>query len=415
MMRRISIFRSFRSTPARWGQHWLPLVALALVSFECNAAVDGEARVQISRQQTQLAQLQNQVRSLDAWRAETQAQGDLLQIRYEGLYDVQKDLNTLFVSLREEHDRLSGEYREVHGTHQELQDRFSLILAQVQTLSDEQKIAGQKLAQVESEGANRGVVQLLNRVEGLNTDLNRLRGQIEVLTNDINNAQKRQRDMYVDLDTRMRRMEQQGAAARKDQEAMPSLEERIRKLEQAAAGLTTIPAPVASAAAATAAAPPGGVTAASAPAAAPAATTVAAVQASQPAAGVSAADQATIQRVYDNAYANYRGSDYQGAIRGFDGFLKTYPKHLLAPNAQYWIGESYFHLHDYRAAIEAQRRLLGAYSDSAKAPDALLIIGTAETSLGDNGAARKTFEELIARYPNTESAEKAKGRLAKLK
>jgi len=328
---------------------------------------------------------------------------------------VQKDLNTLFVSLREEHAKLTGEYEELHGTRQELQNRFSLILAQVQFLSDEQKIAGQKLAQVESEGANRGVVQLLNRVDGLNADLNRLRGQIEVLTNDINNAQKRQRDMYVDLDTRLRRMEQQSAAARKDQEALPALEERIRKLEQAAAGLTTIPAPVASAAAATAAALPGGVTTVSTPAVAPAATTVAAVQPSLPPASLSAVDQAAIQRAYDNAYSNYRISDYQGAIRGFDGFLKTYPKHQLAPNAQYWIGESHFHLRDYRAAIEAQRRLLGTYPDSAKAPDALLIIGTSETGLGDSAAARKTFEELIARYPNTDSAEKAKGRLAKLK
>ena len=184
MMRRFSIFRSFQSTLASRGQNWLPLVALALVSLEANAAVDGEARVQISRQQTQIAQLQNQVRSLDTWRVDAQTQGELLQARYDGLYDVQKDLNTLFVSLREDYARLTGEHNELHDTHQDLQDRFSLILAQVQTLSDEQKIAGQKLAQVESEGANRGVVELLNRMEGLNTDLNRLRGQIEVLTND---------------------------------------------------------------------------------------------------------------------------------------------------------------------------------------------------------------------------------------
>ncbi|MGQ0578597.1 MAG: tol-pal system protein YbgF [Betaproteobacteria bacterium] len=365
--------------------------------------------MQISRQQTQLAQLQNQVRSLDTWRAEMQAQSDQLQIRYDGLYDVQKDLNTLFVSLREEHARLSSEYQEVHETHRALEDRLSSILAQVQSLGDEQKIAGEKLAQAEPEGANRGVVQLLNRVEGLNTDLNRLRGQIEVLTNDINNAQKRQRDMYVDLDTRLRRMESQSAAARKEQEALPALEERIRKLEQAAAGLTAIPTPVASATAAAAAAPPGGATTAPAPVA----TNVAAAQPSPPPASLS--DQATIQRAYDNAYSNYRSTDYQGAIRGFEGFLKTYPKHPLAANAQYWIGESYFQLHEYRAAIEAQRRLLGTYSESPKAPDALLIIGTAETSLGDNGAARKTFEELIARYPNSESAEKARGRLARIK
>jgi len=326
MTRRFSIFRSFQSTSSSRGQHWLPFVALALVSLECNAAVDGEVRIQISRQQTQLAQLQNQVRSLDTWRAEIQTQSDRLQLRYDGLYDVQKDLNTLFVSLREDHSRLTGEYEELHETNQELQDRFSLILAQVQTLSDEQKIAEQKLAQVESEGTNRGVVQLLNRMEGLNTDLNRLRGQIEVLTNDINNAQKRQRDMYVDLDTRLRRMEQQSAAARKDQEALPALEERIRKLEQAAVGITTIPAPVASAAAATASAPPGAVTTVSAPAVAPAATAVAAAQPSLPPANLSAVDQAAVQRAYDNAYSNYRISDYQGAIRSFDGFLKTYPK-----------------------------------------------------------------------------------------
>jgi len=416
MMRRFSIFRSFQSTPAGRGQHWLPLVALALVSLEGNAAVDGEARVQISRQQTQIAPLQNQVRSIDTWRTEAQTQSELLQVRYDGLYDVQKDLSGLFVSLREDHARLTGEHNGLHDTHQDLQDRFSLILAQVQTLSDEQKIAGQKLAQVESEGANRGVVQLLNRMEGLNGDLNRLRGQIEVLTNDINNAQKRQRDMYVDLDTRLRRMEQQSAAARKDQEALPALEERIRKLEQAAAaGLTTIPAPVASSAAAAAAAPPGAVTAVSAWEVPPTATTAAAVQPSLPPASLSAVDPAAIQRAYDNAYSNYRISDYHGAIRGFDGFIRTYPKHQLASNAQYWIGESHFHMHDYRGAIEAQRRLLGTYPDSAKVPDALLIIGTAESNMGDNAAARKTFEELIAKYPSTESAEKAKARLARLK
>jgi tol-pal system protein YbgF len=413
MMRRFSIFRSFQFSSVSRGQKWLPLVALALVSLEGNAAVDGDARVQISRQQTQIAQLQNQMRSIDTWRTEAQTQGELLQVRYDGLYDVPKDLSTPFVSLREDHARLTGGPNDVHDTHQDLQDRFSLILAQVQTLSDEQRIAGQKLAQVESEGANRGVVQLLNRMEGLNGDLNRLRGQIEVLTNDINNAQKRQRDMYVDLDTRLRRMEQQSAAARKDQEALPALEERVRKLEQAAAGLTTIPAPVASAAAA--AAPPGAATTVSAPADPPAAPTAAAAQPSLPPARLSAVDAVAIQRAYDNAYSNYRISDYHGAIRGFDGFLKTYPKHQLAPNAQYWIGESHFHMHDYRAAIEAQRRLLGTYPDSAKVPDALLIIGTAESNMGDNGAARKTFEELIARYPSTESAEKAKARLAKLK
>jgi len=267
---------------------------------------------------------------------------------------------------------------------------------------------------------NRGVVQLLNQVEALNGDISRLRGQIEMLTNEIANAQKRQRDMYVDLDTRVRRIEQGSASGKKDQEGISALEERVRKLEQATPSPQgAIPAPVATA---TAVAPPAS-TAASTATATPVTVTVpsatptaaAAGASSLPPATLSSGDAAGIQRAYETAYSNYRINDYQGAIRGFDSFLKTYPKHQLAANAQYWIGESYFQLRDYRAAIEAQRRLLGTYPDSAKVPDALLIIGTAESTMGDNAAARKTFEDLIAKYPATESAEKAKGRLARIR
>lgn len=271
-------------------------------------------------------------------------------------------------------------------------------------------------AQTESQ-PNRGVVQLLNQVEALNGDLSRLRGQIEVLTNEIANAQKRQRDMYVDLDTRLRRIEQQGAGAgKKDQEGgISALEERVRKLEQAAGSPSgSIPAPV-STTVAPISVPPASASPASATPVTATAVAATSTSPSLPPASLSNADQAAIQRAYDGAYSNYRINDYQGAIRSFDSFLRTYPKHQLAPNAQYWIGESYFQLHDYRAAIEAQRRLLGTYPDSAKVPDALLIIGTAESTLGDNTAAKKTFEDLIAKYPATESAEKAKGRLARIK
>ena len=283
----------------------------------------------------------------------------------------------------------------------------------------------------ETAPANKGVVQLLNQVDALNGELSRLRGQIEVLTNDISNAQKRQRDMYVDLDTRLRRIEQLNAS-KKDHETIAALEERIRRLEQGLATAGNIPQPVGSAIVAAPAPPPAAATAAagstasptgsSNSTAAPAATavpggpgTATAVTTSLPPASLSATDQAAIQRVYDNAYSSYRLNDYLGAIRGFDGFLKTYPKHALAPNAQYWIGECYFQLRDFRAAIEAERRLLGTYPESAKVPDGMLIIGTAESNLGDTAAARKTFEELVARYSGTDASEKAKTRLAKLK
>jgi tol-pal system protein YbgF len=246
-------------------------------------------------------------------------------------------------------------------------------------------------AQTDTAGANRGVVQLLNQVEALNGDLNRLRGQIELLTNEISNAQKRQRDMYVDLDTRLRRIEQQSAAMKKDQEAATALEARVRKLEQAAAERAAIPAPVP----------------------APAVAAVAPPAATLPA-NANPDDPTSIQRAYETAFSHYRVGDYPAAVRSFEAFLRAYPKHPLAANAQYWIGESHLQMRDFQAAIDAQRRLLAAYPDSNKVPDALLIIGTAESSLGAATAARTTFEDLIARYPASDSAEKARVRLSRL-
>ena len=370
------------------GQRWLPLVALLLLPLGSTAAVDSAP-----------------------------ADGN-------GISELQAEFATRFVALQAEQAGLAENYLRLLANRQQLQERISVMLAQVQTIREDQPLAGEKLAQAEPSPTNRGVVQLLNQVEALNGELNRLRGQMEVLSNDVNNAQKRQRDMYVDLDTRLRRIEQ-GGSGKKDPDNVSALEERIRKLEQGTATPATIPQPVVPAAVAAPVSPPPPVAAATAPATAAAASPSAATpntaaaaaspSSSLPPASLSATDQATIQRAYDSAYSNYRLSDYLSAIRGFDGFLKSYPKHALAPNAQYWIGESYSHLRQYREAIEAERRLLGTYPDSTKGPDALLIIGTAESSLGDNAAARKTFEELIAKYPSSDAADKAKGRMAKLK
>jgi tol-pal system protein YbgF len=50
---------------------------------------------------------------------------------------------------------------------------------------------------------------LNNQNEQLRQEIARLRGQIEVLTNELSNTQRRQKDFYVDLDNRLRKMEPQ--------------------------------------------------------------------------------------------------------------------------------------------------------------------------------------------------------------
>jgi len=219
-----------------------------------------------------------------------------------------------------------------------------------------------RLAKVEDDLKSSPVLDLAAQIEQIRQELKNLRGQIEVLSNNIDGAAKRQRDMYVDLDTRLRRLEQPGASA---------------------------PAPAG-------AAPP-----APAPGAAPAA--------------AAAPADAAESRAYEAAQNQRRIGNYQGAIAAFQGFIAQHPKSSLAPRAQYWIGDSYFNLRDFKNAIASQQKLITTYPDSSSVPDALLNIASSQMDLGDTATARKTLDGLVSRYPLSEAAEKAKRRLATLK
>jgi len=221
-----------------------------------------------------------------------------------------------------------------------------------------QKDLEDRVATLERQLKSGALVDLANSVEGLKSDVAKIRGQIEVLTYELDQSQKRQRDLYVDLDA------------------------RLRKLEGAPGPATSDAAPADTAAASAAGA-----------------------------AGAGATSNAPEQRAYDAALEQFKRGDYQSAITGFTAFVKTYPKSSLAPSAQYWIGNAHFARKDYKAAIASQRQLLLTWPDSSKVPDALLNVASAQSELGDNAAARRTLEELIGKFPQSDAATKAKQRL----
>jgi tol-pal system protein YbgF len=242
-------------------------------------------------------------------------------------------------------------------------------------------IAG-RMAKVEDALKNQPVLDLANQMEVLREEMKSLRGQIEVLNNNIESAAKRQRDMYVDLDTRLRRFEQAATA-------VP-------------------PAPITPPAGTPG--PPAGTPGAAAPQAPGAAP--AAASAAQTATAAATQDET---REYEAAQSQRRIGNYQGAIAAFQSFVAQHPKSSLAPRAQYWIGDSYFNLRDYKNAIASQQKLIASYGDSASVPDALLNIASSQLEQGETAAARKTMDGLVSRYPSSEAAEKAKRRLATLK
>ena len=238
-----------------------------------------------------------------------------------------------------------------------------------------------RLTALEQQTKGQGLADLANQLQVLQSDVAKLRGQIEVVTYELEQAQKRQRDLYVDLDSRMRKLEAAAATAEKN-----------------------------AAAAAAENAPSTGASEAAAPPAAPAVTPPPGPVATAPPVR-NPANAVAEQRAYDAALDTFKRGDYAGAIDGFNAFLKSYPRSALASSAQYWLGNAQYARRDYRGSIATQRQLLKDYPDSGKAPDALLNIASAQADMGDGAAARRTLEQLIRDYPKTDAATRAKQRL----
>jgi tol-pal system protein YbgF len=231
-------------------------------------------------------------------------------------------------------------------------------------LGQVQKQLEDRIAALEAQVKSQGLMDLFTQVEAIRADIARLRGQVEVLTHEQEQAQKRQRDLYVDLDSRLRKLESVPSAAA----ATPGA-----GVPAAAGAAPPVPAPVA-----------------------PVAPVV---------------DAASEQRSYDAALDQFKLGSYAAAIGSFAGFIKAYPKSPLAPSAQYWIGNAQFAQRDFRGAIATQRQLIATYPDSQKIPDALLNIATSQAELGDGPQSRRTLEELVAKHPQSEAAVKARQRL----
>lgn len=71
--------------------------------------------------------------------------------------------------------------------------------------------ANQRDIQSQFDTQRRNQAETLNQIDALRQEIARLRGQVESLTNDLVNEQKRNKDFYVDLDGRLRKVEPQQA------------------------------------------------------------------------------------------------------------------------------------------------------------------------------------------------------------
>ena len=126
--------------------------------------------------------------------------------------------------------------------------------------------------------------------------------------------------------------------------------------------------------------------------------------ASRKAAAPSAA--AGADQMYNDAFKKLQDGDYAGAERGFKAFLQSNPKHQLAGNAQYWLGETYYARRDYQNAMTSFAEGYKVYKASPKGPDNLLKLGVTLAVLGRKPDACAVFAKFNQDYPRATDLQK---------
>lgn len=198
-------------------------------------------------------------------------------------------------------------------------------------------------------------MDLQGQIESLGSELRKLRGQNEEIAHGLQNAEKREKDFYVDLDTRLRRFE------------------TVDNVPQTGSNPPVAAAPA------------------------------------------DPDDPSLENRAFETAYGLLKGGSHANAAKAFQEFIKKYPESVHVPNANYWMGKAQLALKDYKGALATYQELFKIISGSSKAPDVLLGIADCQKELKQGVAAQKTLKQLITKYPASEAAAKAKKLLAATK
>ncbi|MBL4763053.1 MAG: tol-pal system protein YbgF [Gammaproteobacteria bacterium] len=229
---------------------------------------------------------------------------------------------------------------------------------------------------------NQVLLELSQQMNDLQSEVSALRGEVEEQTHAIDGLKKRQRELYLDTDRRLRELELTGGARAPMKSALittakpqaPSL-----KKPSTAAKKNAIKKP----------------------------TSAKKVAVKSP---VNKSERAAYQAAFDLL----KEGRYQKAIVSFHAFLKRYPNGSYADNAQYWLGEANYVIRKFDQALLEFDKVVTVYSASSKVPDALLKMGYTYFELQQMDEAKVTLETLIKRFPNSTVARLAEKRLTRM-
>lgn len=218
-----------------------------------------------------------------------------------------------------------------------------------------------RLEAVERVVANQSLLEIMRRMDALQSELNQIRGEVEELRHEVDSARQRQRDLYLDLDRRLRALELGGTVA-------------TPTATQPSAGSATSDEPE--------------------PAMAKPTTS-----------GERPRPEVDDRTAYQAAFEILKEGRFVEAREAYAGFLADYPDSPLGDNAQYWFGETFYVMQEHQRAIQEFRKVLDEHQGSDKSPDALLKIGFSQYELERWDDARATLQSLVQQLQGKQGAE----------
>lgn len=219
---------------------------------------------------------------------------------------------------------------------------------------------------------NRSIVELLNKLDQLQKEIRQLRGDFEVVNHELSGIKHRQRELYLDMDRRLRDVE----------------------LGSVKAPVNTNQTPVETGKSQT--------------------TQVTDNTQQQTSTRKPSTPTRAEKDGYHSAWNLLKEGRYDRSIKSFSSFLVKYPGSALSGNAQYWLGEANYVSRKYKQAVKEFGLVISAYPDSLKLPDAMLKLGFTYYELRQWGKAREMLEGVMQNYPKSSAARLAGIRLKRM-
>ncbi len=274
-------------------------------------------------------------------------------------------------------DQMSLRIERLTEMSQRSEAKLSAVQTQLKTLSDDMSRLGRLVD-------NRAMLDMIQQVEEISEEVGLLRGDIEIQGNDINEIKKRQRELYLDIDRRLRDIES-GATA-----AAPRGQISIPQVDSTASSTSSQQTPTVT--------PP----------------TTTTTQSTTPAPTPSVT-QSEEKAAYQAAFDTLKEGRYKQAKTELSAFLKKFPNSSYAGNAQYWLGEAQYVTRNFEQGIIEFERVINNYPTSNKLPDAMLKLGYTFYELKQFPQSKAILQDLRNRFPQATAARLATKRLDRIR